>query len=218
MVPRPAPTHHILLDMATGDRGMPTHQKPRVWSALPPLRPGGVPAPFSWIVVNSKPSRERSLRDALDIAGFSTLLLFVQEERIKRRMRWGREYQEKRKKDVLAFPGYVFACTGLDAPDWRRIATLDDVASILGADAEHPFTVPPPAMAAFFHLAYSTQRADPLPALFEVGSAYVVKDGPFIDHVGVCTWTKDERLKLLMRILGRDAELEFGAEQVEVQD
>ena len=62
---------------------MPTHQKPRVWSALPPLRPGGVPAQFSWIVVNSKPSRERSLRDALDIAGFSTLLLFVQEERIK---------------------------------------------------------------------------------------------------------------------------------------
>ena len=206
----------IPLDTATRRSAM-AQDKPRVWSALPPLRPGGVPAPFSWIVVNSIPARERKLREALDAEGFPTFLPFVKEERVKRRMRWGREYQEKRKKDVLAFPGYVFACTGLDAPDWRRIPRLDDVACILGSDAEHPFTVPPGAMMAMFQMAYAEQPADPLPALFEVGATYRVKDGPFFDHSGVCTWTRDERLRLLMSLFGRECEVEFAADQVQAE-
>jgi transcription antitermination factor NusG len=201
------------------NHGMSPTCQPIGWSALPPLWPGGVPAPYSWIVVKALPCRERRLQKELDSAGFPTFLPFVKEWRTKRRTRWGRTFEEKRRRDVLAFPGYVFVCTGLDAPDWRLIASFDDVVRILGPDPEHPYTVPASAMSAMFEMAYANrQPVDPLPALFDVGATYRVKQGPFFDRSGVCTWAKGERLRLLFSLFGdRDIEVEFTAPLVEAK-
>lgn len=195
-----------------------THEQPIGWTAIPPLRPGGVPDPFAWIVVKAVPCSERRLQKALDTNGFATFLPFVREWRTRRRIRWGRTFEERRSSDVLAFPGYCFACTGLDAPDWRRIASLDDVDRILGQDPEHPFTVPPSAMSALFAMAYSNRPpSDPLPALHDIGATYRVTDGPFLDRKGVCTWSSGDRLRLLFSVLGRDCEVEFTAPMVEAK-
>jgi transcriptional antiterminator NusG len=188
--------------------------KPVRWCALPPLRSGSVPTSHRWYVVRTVPGRERAVRDRLESAGFGTFLPMTIEERIKRRMRWGREFEEKRKKSVVAFPSYLFVCFDIDAPAWRWIPRIDEVREIM------PISDQPRAVSSEFIFrlmveCYDRSEQQPEQVGIEAGSLVRVLNGPFTSFIGVCQRSTEERLNILLSLFGRDTAVDLAAADVE---
>jgi transcriptional antiterminator NusG len=188
--------------------------KPVRWCALPPLRSGGVPSSHRWYVVRTVPGRERMVRDRLEASGFGTFLPMTLEERIKRRIRWGREFEEKRKKPVVAFPAYLFVSFDIDASAWRRIPRIDEVREIM------PISDQPQAVSSQFIVqlmveCYDRSEREPDRVSIEEGSVVRVLNGPFAQFIGICQRSTEERLHILLSLFGRDTRVTMAASDVE---
>ena len=188
------------------------------WTVSPPL-PCDSHFPLPWYVIRTAPFREAKVRDRLDDRGFGTFLPEVVVERIKRRFRWGRFYEERRRKVVVAFPTYVFACFDVQRPAWRAIYGVKDVAGILrppGAP-ERPVPVSPDAIQALIALGYDRPIVkDAVQDLIQAGASVTVTDGPFAAFTGICAESKKDRIKVLVSLFGRDTLVMLKPSQVTV--
>lgn len=210
------PAARQMLDNAAGDLAMSHHKAHPVVVSLPPPDGRSVSASHRWYVVNTHPGRERKVNESLEAIGFGTFLPTTIETYTKRRYRWGRWYEETRKREVLAFPTYLFVCFDVSAPAWRHIGRVDHVRRILGIDAERPLPVRQDAMDTLMREAYDrAMGAAQQEAVIKAGVALVIKDGPFAGHAGACSWAKGQRVGLNLSILGRDTPAVVRLDQVE---
>lgn len=184
--------------------------------AFPPPDGRSVSDAHRWYVVNTTPGRERRVNQSLEAIGFGTFLPTATQPYIKRRYRWGRWYEETRKREVLAFPTYLFVAFDIRAHAWRHIGRVDYVRRIMGIDAERPLPVPHASMAILMREAYDRAMGDTQQqAIIQAGVAVVIKAGPFAGHTGTCSWARGQRVGLNLSILGRDTPAEVALVHVE---
>ena len=156
--------------------------------------------------------------ERLEERGFGIFLPKIVEERVKRRFRWGRFYEERRRKQVVCFPGYVFVAFDIAQPEWRSIHKVNGVEGIISAGAERPIPVPPAAMRVLIELGYDRPMVkDPVPELIKHGALVRVTEGPFasfqatvVEVVGL------ETARVLIDIFGRQTNAEFDLRQIEL--
>lgn len=171
--------------------------------------------PHRWYVVSVEPRTEAKVRNALEAAGFGTFLPTVLAERIKRRFRWGRWFEEVRRREVIAFPTYVFVSFDVLDTAWRYIPRITHVRGVMGPTPEKPAPVPHAAMAEL--MAAAADRAmnpKQAEALIRAGIAVEVVNGPFANQVGVCEWADGKRVALSLMLFGRETKVTVDANDV----
>lgn len=189
----------------------------RQWrSDFPPLPCASIAAStHRWYVVSVEPRTEAKVQKALEAAGFGTFLPTVLAERIKRRFRWGRWFEEVRRREVIAFPTYVFVSFDVTDTAWRYIGRITHVRGVMGPTPEKPAPVPHAAMAAL--MAAAADRAmNPrqAEALIRAGIAVEVLNGPFANQVGICEWADGKRVALSLSLFGRETRVTLDAADV----
>lgn len=205
----------MALDTITGNSAM-AARITSAWGKFPPLDAGGVPAPSPpWFVAVVTPGRERKAAESLEALGFGTFMPVTIAERIRRRYRWGRWYEEVKRKPVLAFPTYLFVSFDPADPSWRHIPRLDHVRSLMGPDAERPQPVKPSAMAHLMQAAAGQLLGDQQAEdLIRAGVLVEVVNGPFANARGVCTLASGKRVVLSLSVFGRESPIELRPEDV----
>ena len=204
-----------MLDMVT-DRPVKHPPARTEWIDLPP-QPCDSRGGFPWYVVQTAPFQEEKVMERLEERGFGIFLPKIVEERVKRRFRWGRFYEERRRKQVVCFPGYVFVAFDIAQPEWRSIHKVKGVEGIISAGAERPIPVPPAAMRVLIELGYDRPMVkDPVPELIKHGALVRVTEGPFASFQGICLWSRKDRVRLLMSVFGRQSEIEISPKSVSV--
>jgi transcription antitermination factor NusG len=120
-------------------------------------------------------------------------------------------------KRVPMFPSYLFVAFDATDPGWRRLATLPGVQKIFGATPDRPTPLPVGQVEDFL-----LQPEDALSSLYErprvgvgVGARGRVVDGAFEGHEGVCCLSTDERVTLLLELMGSPRPVAFPSELVE---
>jgi transcription antitermination factor NusG len=189
----------------------------RQWrSDFPPLPCASIAATSNrWFVVSVEPRTEAKVEKALQAAGFGTFVPTVIAERIKRRFRWGRWYDETRRREVIAFPTYVFVSFDPTHIRWRYIAQIAHVRGVMGPTPETPQPVPDSAMAVLMSAAYDrAMNPSQAEALIRAGIAVEVVNGPFANQVGICEWADGKRVALSLSLFGRETKVTLDAADV----
>jgi transcription antitermination factor NusG len=169
-----------------------------------------------WYVASIRPRFESKVADRLGAIGFGTFLPLATVSFIKPRYRWGRWYDETRKRQVVAFPTYLFVCFDIADPRWRLITQDRDVRLLFGPDPERPRPVPVVHMAALFRAAQDRAMDErQVQTLIELGIAYRVTDGPFTGHVGPAEADHGETVQLGLSLFGRPMPIRLPVGQVE---
>lgn len=116
----------------------------------------------------------------------------------------------------LLFPGYMFARFDVTKDQWRRIWGTYGVSRVMGANPEHPQAVPVGVVEALIAKCRPDGVIDDrvaLPSL--VGMTLRVTGGAFAGFEGVCQMSTDDRVRLLLTMLGRDVPVEALRAEVE---
>jgi len=176
-------------------------------------------ATHRWYVASIRPRFESKVAERLDALGFGTFLPLATVTDIKPRYRWGRWYEEKRKRQVIAFPTYLFVCFDHSDPRWRLITQDRDVRLLFGPDPERPRAVPIHHMAALFQAAQDRAMDEKqIQSLIEIGVAYRVTDGPFTGQIGAAEAVHGEAVRLGLSLFGRPMPVTLPVDQVERAD
>lgn len=118
--------------------------------------------------------------------------------------------------DVM-FPGYLFVQFDRDLDQWRPIVSTRGVKRLFSTTPERPVPMPIGVVEDLM------DRAGPDGVVetrthgqdrFRRKQQLHVTDGPFVFHDGICTWSKGDRVRLLIQILGRAVEVELDAKLV----
>jgi transcription antitermination factor NusG len=118
--------------------------------------------------------------------------------------------------DVM-FPGYLFVQFDRDVDHWRPIVSTRGVKRLFSTTPERPVPMPIGVVEDLM------DRAGPDGVVetrthgqdrFRRKQHLHVTDGPFVFHDGICTWSKGDRVRLLIQILGRAVEVELDAKVV----
>lgn len=162
--------------------------------------------PGRWYCVQAYQGRESEVRERIEAQGFAAFLPIVTERR--------------RGKIVTgpAFPGYLFARFDIARSRWRCIASTRGVKRLFGSSPECPTPVPQRAMDVMLAEGFAKPLGkDLVQALDLEGQRLRVTDPSlaFCDHVGVCQWSGEDRVRLMLSMLGRDVLLDLAADQVE---
>ena len=150
-----------------------------------------------WFVVQTHPREEsRAQREILN-QGIPTFLPMV-------------AVQRRRAVELVAlFPGYLFVLFDLARDRWRPIASTRGVQRIMGAAPDRPTAVPAGIVE---HLLKTQDLRSVIRAIapipIPIGSTVRIGAGPFADQAGICLWSDDRRVRLLMEILGGSREIE----------
>lgn len=191
--------------------------------AFPPIDWQSMPGrAFPFYVASVTHRREEKAAKRLEAMGFGVFLPKATVTSIRRRYRWGRWFEETKKRPVVAFPSYLFIAFDIATPDWRRITQDQDVRLIFGPHPERPAPVSWPEMLTLFRQAQDRPMGEQQQqALIEAGIAVVVKDGLFAGQHSVCEWTDGKSVRLNLSLFGRPTPTTLDIDQVEnaeVQD
>ena len=116
---------------------------------------------------------------------------------------------------VPLFPGYIFAQFDI-SKRWRSIASTRGVSRLLSASPEQPIPVPPGVVEELVATASLRSVITRIaPPLIAAGATVRVTDGPFADQSGICLWSDDRRVRLLMDLLGGKREVAVPRSHVE---
>ena len=116
----------------------------------------------------------------------------------------------------LLFPGYLFARFDTSTDQWRCIWGTFGVSRVMGANPERPQPVPHGVVEELI----SRGRADGViderisPPSLE-GRTLRIRSGAFAGFEGVCQMSTDQRVRLLLSMLGRDVAVEALRAEVE---
>lgn len=192
----------------------------RVVVAFPPLDGRSVSATHQWFAVRVRPRFEKKAEVHITALGFAIETPLMQQTKIKRRLRWGRWYEEKRTESVRAFPGYVFVTFDVANPSWRLIPHGEQVKNcrirFFWHSPERPQPIPQRDMERI--MAASRDRAmtpEQVQSLIELGIAYRVTDGPFAGQVGPAEAVHGETVRLGLSLFGRPTPVPVPVGQVE---
>lgn len=155
----------------------------------------------SWHVIATEYQDERLAQQSVSDLGFATCLPLI-----RRRT----EATSARAARTITFPvfsGYLMAAWS-PAAEWQRIRRARGVAGILTAvGTEMPATVPDAFMAALAArmapdgVVEDLSVPDLLPAL-PVMTQVLITRGPLAGQSGIVEWSSEERVALLLHVLG----------------
>lgn len=160
----------------------------------------GACAPI-WHVVASEYQAEKLAQQSIQEIGFGTLLPLIRRRTEPTKARPART--------VLSplFPGYVFAAWDGSA-NWAKARRAKGVASVLTAvGSDSPAVVPLLFIEALRarmddqHVLQDLSVPDLLPALPAM-TAVVIRSGPLAGQRGIVEWSTEERVALLLHVLG----------------
>jgi transcription antitermination factor NusG len=129
---------------------------------------------------------------------------------------------------VPLFRRYLFVRFRRDGDDWRQIRHFPNVAvEILGTTPETPTPMPDAAIALIRSLPGMAMNNCLYPPNVELraagpvvhlppGSNVRLLEGPLADLTGICQWSNDRRVRLLLSLLGREVFVTVPRTAVEV--
>ncbi len=113
------------------------------------------------------------------------------------------------------FPRYLFVYFDPDMDRWRPICSTRGVERLFGATPERPTPVPHGIVESLLELPEISAVFKP-PSL-EGKIVRVMNGGPWHQFQGICKWSSDKRVGVLMSVFGRDGSVvPFQRDQVEV--
>lgn len=158
-----------------------------------------------WYVVQTQPHAEHMAQRELDKQGFMPFLPLA-----------ARLNKRRVVELVPLFSGYLFACFDIERDRWQAIRSTYGVRALLGSAPERPT---PLAQGVVEHwMRQSTLHTvvrEVQPPAIPAGSVARVTDGPFADRAGVCLWSNDRCVALLMDLFGAERQVKVAREHVE---
>jgi transcription antitermination factor NusG len=155
-----------------------------------------------WYVIASEHRQERLAAQSIREIGFQAFLPLI-------RLRIPATPKRAAMSPTMpAFPGYLFALWA-DGDPWHRIKAARGCASILSVvgRTEQPATVPTPFMDTLLRRASAVgvledlSAPDLLPSI-QAGSWVRITKGPLSGRLALCEWSTEERVSLLLEVLG----------------
>lgn len=144
-----------------------------------------------WFVVQAHPKQETTAQREIINQGIQSFVPLVAVQRARAI------------ELVPLFPGYLFALFDPQRDRWRPLCSTRGVKALMGSAPDRPMPVPTGIVE---HL-LSTQslRAvvqDIAPLPIAPGSRVRIGAGPFADQAGICLWSDERRVRLLLDIMG----------------
>lgn len=152
-----------------------------------------------WFVVQSHPKQETTAQREIINQGIQSFVPLVAVQR------------SRAVELVPLFPGYLFALFDPTRDRWRPLCSTRGVKALMGSAPDRPTPVPSGVVEHL--LATQSLRAvvqDIAPLPIAPGSRVRVGAGPFADQMGICLWSDERRVRLLLEILGGMREIELG--------
>lgn len=163
----------------------------------------------AWFVAETHPGADAEAIEHLSRQQFQTFQPCVLERRTLRR--------KTTIEPVAMFPGYVFVALDLTAPGWRSAFHTRGVKRFLCHAPERPSRVPDEVIwlvaenAANRDAAMRASLNEPIAP----GKPVRVKLGPWAGFDGVCLWSRNDRIAVMLQMLGRATEVEMPLSRVE---
>jgi len=158
-----------------------------------------------WFLAQLKPNAQAIALRNLARQGFST---FLPQQTVTRRQA-GRFVEALRP----LFPGYLFVHFDPATAPWRKINATSGVSRLVSFDAR-PRPVPQALIRELRARCDDLGRLQPTPDL-QTGTSVEVLSGPFADFVAeVETIAPDQRVWVLLDLMGQHTRVQLGADQV----
>ena len=151
-----------------------------------------------WYCIHTHIDQEYTVQRHLSQQGFMAYLPLMLQE------------SKDTTKVVPLFSGYVFVQFSRRDP-WKRIHNTVGVKQLLGPTKVLPSALPDGAVESLMQSASLVNRDK----LLLPGVSVIFKRGEWAGTTAVCKWSNADRVNLLMRILGREIEVEFNRQEVE---
>ena len=157
-----------------------------------------------WFCVWTKPNQERLANHELRAFGFPTYLPLHVPERSRSGL------------IELLFPRYLFAQPNDDG-QWVKMLFQRGVANVLRNPMGRPKVVPTDIVDQFLsQCAPNGIIYPPEPEMLHVKQPGRVTMGPFAEFTGICSRAAKDRVWLLLSVMGRQTEIGFARNAVEV--
>jgi transcription antitermination factor NusG len=169
--------------------------------------------PGAWYAVYARPGAEKRAEMALQEAGFDSFMPFVTQ--------WARSGRRKYKLQTPLFIRYLFAFIpgDLGERDFYTVRTCDGVDRIVGSMGT-PIEIPTREVHALRQRQllgdFDKTLERNIEGRFQPGDAVVVKVGKWAQVSGVTLAMRPgDRVRVLLRMFGRDHEKEFSVAEIE---
>jgi len=161
-----------------------------------------------WFCAETHHAQEGRATEELQKQSFLAFLPMVWERRTKNR--------KIIRVEVPMFPGYVFVRFDRVTDPWPDITNTRGIRCLLGPHPMRPSSLPADLIHAI------ADNATALNAEFEAharakltGHRLRVTKGPWAEMEGVCLWHQKDRVRLLMSLFGREAQIDTVTSRVE---
>jgi transcription antitermination factor NusG len=179
-----------------------------------------------WYCVRTAFGRELLADTEIRLAGFEVFAPTLwKPATLARRLANGASRPALPDRIVPLFPRYLMARFHRSVDAWTRIRALPGVDCILGTNHETPTPVSDDAIAlirsrcmpngCIYPANVELRDAGPVVHV-PTGSSARLLDGPLADLTGICTWSDEKRVSLLMSLLGREVAVTVPRAAVEV--
>ncbi len=167
---------------------------------------------MTWMVAETHPYGNSIAEEHLRKQGYEPFNPQVRSQHVKRGA-----LVERIRPYIL---GYIFVHVD-DDQDWRPINYTRGVKRIMYRDApgQKPAIIPVPVIEALQLLCNDNgyiKQVEADAALMRVGRVVRVHSGSFEGMVGPVTWTKGDRIRVMLSFLGTEREVGLGKSLVEV--
>jgi transcriptional antiterminator RfaH len=165
----------------------------------------------AWYVAETHPGADAEAIEHLSRQAFQTFQPCVLERRTVRR--------KTSIEPVPMFPGYVFVALDLSAHGWRSAFHTRGIKRFLCHAPERPSRVPDEVILLVAVNAAKLDKAtrDAMNQPIEPGKPVRVKLGPWAGFDGVCLWSRNDRIAVMLTMLGRTTEVEMPLSRVEAR-
>lgn len=152
-----------------------------------------MPADEYWSCVMTYPAREIEAIVNLRRQGFQTFFPFF--------------FTKGRSTPI--FPGYAFVKIEGDgwSPIWNTRGVLRILTGASGEDGRKPARLPGPFVASMQR--YLKPHSSVVGEMFPSGTYVKIKRGPLLDRVALVLMSAEERVRVLVSLMGRELEAEF---------
>lgn len=156
-----------------------------------------------WFCLQTHAQAEAWANENLTRQGYTTFLPLVTEKRLDRVTR-----TMTRNVEVACFPSYLFVRFCPDSDPWKPIVSSRGVRRLFLTGSLRPIPVRRGEVEKLIEKSDDRKIfAAEMPA-FDAGTELRVTAGPFADRDGVCLWSSETRVRLLMQVLGSEVAVE----------
>jgi transcription elongation factor/antiterminator RfaH len=161
-----------------------------------------------WFCAETHHAHEHIAEAELGNQSFATFLPMVFERRVKNR--------KIIRVEVPMFPGYVFVRFDRQHDNWPPILGTKGVRGLLGPHKSRPTPLPLDLIHAIADNATALNAEFLAHAQAKLtGQRLRVTKGPWAGFEGVCLWHRNDRVRLLMSLFGRETQIETVTSRIE---